>query len=180
MLSNRRTSTITPVSLDPRTDNGRVSVCNPRPAWRRTSSFNINNPDGGDQQQPHCTSPSVLTSTTAQVPGYVVRKNIGTIHGTTTGSLPKEGIKIWLKAACGMGAEVRNLTALLYSMREVAAERMVMDCVSRGGNAVVGLSYTEGEMMGCVTVSVQGTAVFVEPAARKGGVIQEEDPFQGS
>lgn len=180
MLSNRRSS-ITPVSLDPR-DNTRVSVCNPRPAWRRNSGINADglpghyHQDASKDDQPHCTTASVLTSTTSQLPGYAVKKSIGSIHGTTTGALPKDGLKIWLKAACGMGAEVRNLTSLLYAMREVAMERMVMDCVSRGGNAVVGLSYTEGEMMGCVTVSVQGTAVYVEPA-KKG--IREEDPFQG-
>lgn len=61
-----------------------------------------------------------------------------------------------------MGAEVRNLTNLIYSMRDVAMERMVLDCVSRGGNAIVGLSFTESEMMGCITVSVQGTAVYAE------------------
>lgn len=41
-------------------------------------------------------------------------------------------------------------------------ERMVLDCVSGGGNAIVGLSFTESEMMGCITVSVQGTAVYIE------------------
>lgn len=54
------------------------------------------------------------------------------------------------------------MTNLIYSMREVALERMVLDCVSRGGNAIVGLSFTESEMMGCITVSVQGTAVYAE------------------
>lgn len=128
-------------------------------------------------EQPQCRTPSVLTSTTSSVPGYAVKRSIGSVHGTTTGALPKYGVKLWIKTACGMGGEVRNLTNLIYTMRDVAMERMVLACVSRGGNAIIGLSFTEGEMMGCVTVSVQGTAVFVEP--EKVG-IQEENPFQGS
>lgn len=179
-----------PASSDTRPTD-RVSVCNPRPAWRHSSadaalhatynnSNNNNNTDGADGQ-PHCATPSVLTSTTPQVPGYAVRRTVGAIHGSTTGALPKDGVKLWVgksASACGgMGAEVRSLTGLLYGMREVAMERMVMDCVTRGGNAVVGVSYTEGEVMGCATVSVQGTAVYVEPARQ---AIQEEDPFQGS
>ncbi|KAJ4408946.1 hypothetical protein N0V82_009569 [Gnomoniopsis sp. IMI 355080] len=178
MLSNRR-SVLGPVSTSERLAD-RVSVCNPKPAWRRASSFNVTNPPPGfgsgsyaaadaappqynsKSEHPHCTTPSVLTSTTAQVPGYIVKRTIGTMHGTTTGALPKDGVKLWIKSVCGMGAEVRNLTNLIYAMRDVAMERMVLDCVSRGGNAVVGLSFTESEMMGCITVSVQGTAVYVE------------------
>lgn len=185
MLSNRRASIAPAASSDPRADH-RVSVCNPRPAWRRTNSFNVNGGLDGNNlnltndllkgDQPHCALPSILTSTTAQVPGYAVRRNIGSIYGTTTGALPKDGVKLWIRQACGMGSEVRNMTALLYQMREVAMERMVMDCVSRGGNAVVGVTYSEAEMMGVVTVSAQGTAVFVEPARR--GAMEEENPFK--
>lgn len=50
---------------------------------------------------------------------------------------------------------------------------MVMDCVSRGGNAIIGMSFTESEIAGCATVSVQGTAVYME-ISRK--VV--EDPFK--
>lgn len=171
MLSNRR-SVLGPVSTGDKTYD-RVSVCNPKPAWRRASSFNVTNPPhvfndaapptyNSKSDHPHCTTPSVLTSTTHEVPGYSVKRTIGTIHGTTTGALPKDGVKLWIKSVCGMGAEVRNLTNLIYSMRDVAMERMVLDCVSRGGNAIVGLSFTESEMMGCITVSVQGTAVYAE------------------
>lgn len=188
MLSNRR-SILGPVSTGDKVQQDRVSVCNPKPAWRRASSFNVANSTGAyhtesappqyntNNDHPHCSTPSVPTSTTHKVPGYNVKRTIGTIHGTTTGALPKDGVKLWIKSVCGMGAEVRNLTNLIYSMRDVAMERMVLDCVSRGGNAVVGLSYTESEMMGCVTVSIQGTAVYVE-GQMKG--IREGNPFEGS
>lgn len=213
MLSNRRSMMMPAASSDTRPTD-RVSVCNPRPAWRHSTtsaditSYNNNNhnhnilhsADGADSQQPqpHCATPSVLTSTTAQLPGYAVRRAVGAIHGTTTGALPPNNNKDgsakgqWLGKSSargggmGMGAEVRGLTGLLYGLREVAMERMAVDCVARGGNAVVGVSYAEGEVMGCLTVSVQGTAVYVEPvrgAPQAGGAVgqeQEMDPFRGS
>lgn len=193
MLSNRR-STLGPIgasdrnSLHPDPIN-RLSVCNPKPTWRRASSFSAGPPSApsayydsappnynSKSEHPHCQTPSVLSSTTSEIPGYTTKRTIGSIHGTTTGALPKDGVKTWVKSVMGMGAEVRNLTNLIYSMREVATERMVLDCVSRGGNAIVGLSFTQSEIMGCVTVSVQGTAVYVEVQPR--GIKEERNPFE--
>lgn len=161
------------------------SVCNPRPAWRRTSTSVLPASHGdaavpaynsglpGDQ--PHCSTPSVLTSTTPAIAGYRITKVIGTIYGSTTGQLPKDGAKLWLKSVCGMGSECRNLTNVLYGARDTATERMVLECVTKGGNAIVGMSFTEGEVMGCLTVSAQGTAVFIESVGIGGGIA--EDPF---
>lgn len=183
MLSNRR-SIMGPINTDKP-----PSLCNPRPTWRRTSTSVIppsysdatvpgyNAAPPGDAQ-PHCGTPSVLTATTPTIAGYRVVRVLGSAYGSTTAHLPKEGAKLWLKTVCGMGAEVRNLTNVLYAARDTATERMALDCVTKGGNAVVGLSYTEGEVMGCLTVSVQGTMVYVESVgnARGGNIV--EDPFQ--
>lgn len=167
------------------------SVCNPRPAWRRTSTTGLpasqttcpdaavaayNAAQPGDHQ-PHCSTPSVLTSTTPTLAGYRVARVIGTVYGSTTGQLPKDGAKAWLKSVCGMGGECRNLTNVLYGARDTATERMVLECVTRGGNAVVGMSFTEGEVMGCLTVSAQGTAVYIESVG-VGAAIKAEDPFR--
>lgn len=179
MLANRR-SILGPANMDKP-----PSICNPRPTWRRTSTSVIpptysdatvpgyNSSLPGDQ--PHCSTPSVLTSTTPTIAGYRIVRVIGSVYGSTTGQLPKDGAKLWLKTVCGMGTEVRNLTNVIYGARDTATERMVLDCVSKGGNAIVGLSYTEGEVMGCLTVSVQGTAVYIESVGR--GIA--EDPFEG-
>lgn len=118
---------------------------------------------------------SVLTCTTPEIPGHRVVRVIGSVYGSTSAALPKDGVKLWLKTACGMGAEVRSLTNIIYGARDSATDRMVMDCVSRGGNAIVGMSSTEGEIAGCATVSVQGTAVYIEISPRKGGT---EEPFK--
>jgi uncharacterized protein YbjQ (UPF0145 family) len=51
---------------------------------------------------------------------------------------------------------------MLYQTRDQAIERMVKDCVARGGNAIVGLSFGESEIFGFAQISCYGTAVFVE------------------
>lgn len=164
------------------------SVCNPRPAWRRTSTSVLpaSHSDAavpaynaGADTQPHCSTPSVLTSTTPALAGYRITRVIGAVYGSTTGQLPKDGAKAWLKSVCGMGSECRHLTNVLYGARDTATERMVLECVTRGGNAIVGMSFTEGEVMGCLTVSAQGTAVFIESVGRGGGGGGgiAEDPF---
>ncbi|KAI3395747.1 hypothetical protein diail_915 [Diaporthe ilicicola] len=188
MLSNRRSlmggPTGGPMSIDKSNPN-RATWC------RRASSFTVPPPgayadtappvynsaqaDGSqaDGSQPHCLVPSVLTSTTPEIPGHRVVRVIGSVYGSTSAALPKDGAKMWLKTACGMGAEVRSLTNIIYNARDTATDRMVVDCVSRGGNAIVGLSFTEGEIAGCATVSVQGTAVYMEVTRRVA-----EDPFK--
>lgn len=181
MLSNRRSllggPVAGPMSIDKSNPN--------RGTWcRRASSFTVAPGTYGDgappvynstqsDGQPHCTSPSVLTSTTSELPGHRVVRVIGFVYGNTTAALPKDGVKMWLKTACGMGAEVRSLTNIIYNARDAATDRMVMDCVSRGGNAIIGMSFTESEIAGCATVSAQGTAVYME-ISRK--VV--EDPFK--
>ncbi|POS79065.1 hypothetical protein DHEL01_v202551 [Diaporthe helianthi] len=181
MLSNRRSLLGGPVG-------GPMSVdkTNPnRQTWcRRASSFTVaqgtygsvappvynSTPSDG---QPHCQSPSVLTSTTPEIPGHRIVRVIGSVYGNTTAALPKDGVKMWLKTACGMGAEVRSLTNIIYQARDAATDRMVIDCVSRGGNAIIGMSFTECEIAGCATVSAQGTAVYIELSREL-----PEDPFK--
>lgn len=181
MLSNRRSLLGGPVG-----GPNPIDKSNPnRATWcRRASSFTVapgTYADGAppvynsaqSDNQPHCQSTSILTSTTPEIPGHRVVRVIGSVYGNTTAALPKDGVKLWLKTACGMGAEVRSLTQIIYNARDAATDRMVMDCVSRGGNAIIGMSYTESEIAGCATVSVQGTAVYME-ISRKGA----EDPFK--
>lgn len=144
-----------------------------RATWnKRASSFTVgstlagtiheNSVIGDPQAEPHCISPSVLTTTTSDLPGYKVVKVIGSVYGCTTCALPKDGKALMKNARTG--AEVKILTHVLYSARDLATERMVVDCVTRGGNAIVGMSFGDGEVVGCMHVSVNGTAVYIEPA----------------
>lgn len=64
---------------------------------------------------------------------------------------------------------------MLYNARDQAIERMVRDCISRGGNAIVGMGFGESEILGFAQVSAYGTVVFVEREVRRE---KQEDPFK--
>ncbi|KAF2649757.1 DUF74-domain-containing protein [Lophiostoma macrostomum CBS 122681] len=135
------------------------------PQQNRTSSYR---PEVAPETEPHCRTTSVLTATTDALPGHRIVKVIGTVHGITT--CARKETKTFLKAA-GLGNEAKSLTHMLYNARDQAIERMVKDCISRGGNAIIGLGFNESEVLGFAQVSCYGTAVFVE---REGKI---EDPF---
>ena len=109
-----------------------------------------------------------MTSTTDTLPGHRISTVIGTVHGITT--CARKETKTFLKAV-GSANEAKSLTHMLYSARDQAIERMIRDCVSRGGNAIVGMGFGESEVLGFAMVSVHGTAVFVEKE-------KEVDPFK--
>ncbi|KAI0106064.1 hypothetical protein F4814DRAFT_83902 [Daldinia grandis] len=150
MLTNRRSTLMIPPN-----GNGR-----PNPGAPPTLS------SAKPENEPHCTAPSILTSTMSTLPGYRVARVLGAVYGSTTYAL--KDTKALLKAAAA-GGEVRSLTHIMYNARDQAVERMTRDCVSRGANAVVGLDFEEKEVLGFVQVSVSGTAVYVEK--------QLENPF---
>ncbi|KAF2646939.1 DUF74-domain-containing protein [Massarina eburnea CBS 473.64] len=115
--------------------------------------------DPTPETEPHCRTSSVLTSTTDELPGHHVTKVIGTVHGLTT--CARKDTKSFLKAV-GNGNEAKSLTHMLYNARDQAIERMVRDCISRGGNAIVGMGFGESEILGFAQISCYGTAVLVE------------------
>lgn len=116
-------------------------------------------PEPAPETEPHCRTSSVLTSTTSDLPGHRIIKLIGTVHGLTT--CARKDTKTFLKSV-GNGNEAKSLTHMLYNARDQAIERMVRDCVSRGGNAIIGMGFGESEVLGFAQISVYGTAVFVE------------------
>ncbi|KAL5386531.1 hypothetical protein PMIN02_008481 [Paraphaeosphaeria minitans] len=62
----------------------------------------------------------------------------------------------------GNGSEAKSLTHTIYNARDQASERMIRDCISRGGNAIVGMGFSESEVLGFAQISVYGTAVYIE------------------
>ncbi|KAI1852786.1 hypothetical protein JX265_003272 [Neoarthrinium moseri] len=109
--------------------------------------------------EPHCRTPSVPTSTTPYLPGYRTVKLIGTVYGMAT--CARKDSKSFLKSV-GNAQEAKGLTHMLYNARDQATERMVMDCITRGGNAIIGMGFGESEILGFAQISVSGTAVYVE------------------
>lgn len=122
------------------------------------------------------------TCTTPSLPAHTTHRVIGTCHGTV--SLTRKDTKSFIKnIAASLGSnwgEAKAVTSAVCAARDQAVERMVKEAVGRGANAVVGVSFRESEVLGCVVVSVVGTGVWVEKEGRiKRDSAQEggEDPF---
>jgi uncharacterized protein YbjQ (UPF0145 family) len=124
-------------------------------------------------------TPALLTATTQTLPGHRIIRTIGTAHGTT--SLARKDTKSFVKnitAAFGANwGEAKSVTSIIYHARDQAVERMVKEAVGKGANAIVGLEVRESEILGCVVVSVSGTACWVEKEGMKRDSAQERDPF---
>jgi uncharacterized protein YbjQ (UPF0145 family) len=128
-------------------------------------------------------TPSLLTSTCASLPGHIILRTTGTVHGTT--SLARKDTKSFIKniaaSFSGGWGEPKSVTSAIYSARDQAVERMVKEAVSQGANAIVGVVVRESEVLGCVVVSCSGTACWVERERGTGGVkrdsAQATDPF---
>ena len=109
----------------------------------------------------------MLTTTTFEVPGYRVVKCIGVVRGITvrTRSLPMTVIG-GLRTLFGGKAGI--FTTLCESAREEAFQLMQAHAEQIGANAVVGVRYDTGPMVGAAEVLCYGTAVVVEQHGRGG------------
>jgi uncharacterized protein YbjQ (UPF0145 family) len=126
---------------------------------------------------PRSLTPSILTSTTPNLPGYTTTRIIGAIHGTASlvHKSPKSLLKTFSSSITGSWGEAKPLTQVLYQARDQAIERMTRDAIEKGANAVIGLQIRESEVMGCVVVSVSATACLVEKEK-----VTKRDSAQGS
>ncbi len=61
-----------------------------------------------------------------------------------------------------MGGELKYFTSMMYTSRNSAVERMVGECMGRGGNAVIALRFDAGEIGPYAQVCAYGTACVVE------------------
>ncbi|KAH9875954.1 hypothetical protein IAQ61_003419 [Plenodomus lingam] len=134
-----------------------------------------------DNELPQSRVPSILTSTTSMLPGYRILRLLGTVHGTTNAA--RKDTKSFIKnIASSFGShwgEAKSITSIIYQARDQAIDRLVKEAIAHGANAVVGLEIREAEILGCVVVSVSGTACWVEKdGALKRDSAQEADPFR--
>ncbi|KAI0004708.1 hypothetical protein F4779DRAFT_630341 [Xylariaceae sp. FL0662B] len=155
MLSNRRSTMLTPANVQ-------------APAYRPGALPAIGSLR--PENEPRSASPSVLTSTTASLPGYRTVRVLGAVYGATAYAHKDANARALLKAT-GAGAEAKAVTHMLYNARDRAVERLTRDAVARGANAVVALTFGESEVLGFAQVSVYGTAVFVEREAGADGLL---------
>jgi len=112
----------------------------------------------------HCFADTdgVITSTMNDIPGYRVIRVLGTVYGLTVRSR-NWGADIASVLKSAVGGELKYLSNLLYTARNSAVERMVGECIARGGNAVIAMRYDTSEIMSsCAQVCAYGTACVVE------------------
>ena len=104
-----------------------------------------------------------LTTTTFELPGYRVAKNLGVVRGIVVRSRSIVGT-IGASLQTLLGGNITLLTNLCERTRNDAFELMIQHAEALGANAVIGLRYDATEVMQGVTeVLCYGTAVVVEP-----------------
>lgn len=55
------------------------------------------------------------------------------------------------------------MSKMLYDSRKEAADRMIGECVGKGGNAIIAMRFDSGEIaQGWSQVAAYGTAVIIE------------------
>ncbi len=104
----------------------------------------------------------MISTTTFEVPGFRIVKCLGLVRGITvrTRSLPVSivgGLRTLFGGRAGIFSD------LCESAREEAYKLMQSHAQELGANAVVGVRYDTGPMVGAAEVLCYGTAVVVEP-----------------
>lgn len=104
----------------------------------------------------------MLATTTFDVPGYRIVRCVGLVRGLTvrTRSLPVSivgGLRTLLGGRAGI------FTNLCEAAREESYSLMLEHAKQMGANAVVGVRYDTGPMVGAAEVLCYGTAVHIEP-----------------
>jgi uncharacterized protein YbjQ (UPF0145 family) len=102
------------------------------------------------------------TATTFDLPGFRIVKGLGVVRGITvrTRSLPLTiigGLRTLFGGRAGIFSD------LCESAREESFQRMLSHARAMGANAVVGVRYDTGPMVGAAEVLCYGTAVVIEP-----------------
>ena len=103
----------------------------------------------------------MLTTTAFDIPGHRIVKSIGVVRGITvrTRSLPMTivgGLRTIFGGRAGIFA------TLCESARDEAFHLMQKHAAKLGANAVVGVRYDTGPMVGAAEVLCYGTAVVIE------------------
>ncbi|ORY19776.1 UPF0145 domain protein [Clohesyomyces aquaticus] len=115
-------------------------------------------------EEPHCflDTSGIITTTMIDLPGYRITKVLGTVYGLTVRSR-NIGAAVTSVLKSTVGGELKFLTNLLYTARDHAVERMVGECITRGGNAIIAMKFDTSQIMGdFAQVCAYGTACIVE------------------
>lgn len=103
-----------------------------------------------------------LTTSAFTIEGYRITRNIGMVRGIVVRSRSIFGT-IGASLQTIVGGDITLLTNLCEKTRNDAFEKMILQAMTLGGNAVIGVRYDTTEVMAGVTeVLCYGTAVVVE------------------
>ena len=104
----------------------------------------------------------MMVTTSQELPGYRIGRNIGIVRGIIVRSRSLLG-SIGAGLQTIVGGNITLLTELCENTREEAFELMLQHAAEHGANAVVAMRYDATEVMQGVTeVLAYGTAVQVE------------------
>src|SRR6185295_5892409 len=108
--------------------------------------------------------PHENVSTTFDLPGMRVKRNLGVVRGIVVRSRSVFGT-IGASLQTLVGGNISLFSDLCEQTRNDAFEIMLQHAAELGANAVIGMRYDATEIMQGVTeVLAYGTAVVVEPA----------------
>ena len=107
-----------------------------------------------------------MITTSIDLPGYRVVKNLGLVRGIVVRSRSIFGT-IGASLQTIVGGNITLYTEMCEKTREDAFELMMQHAAERGANAVISMRYDANEVMQGVTeVLAYGTAVQVEPESK--------------
>jgi len=102
-----------------------------------------------------------MTSSTFEISGYTVQRNLGIVRGITVRSRSVFG-QIGAGLQTLIGGNISLFTELCEKARSEAFELMLQHATQMGANAVIGVRYDATEVMqGVSEVLCYGTAVVV-------------------
>ena len=104
-----------------------------------------------------------MTSTTFELPGYRVTKNVGIVRGLIVRSRSIFG-NIGAGFQTLFGGNITLYTSLCERAREESFDLLLAHAEQMGANAIIGVRYDATEISaGIAEVLCYGTAVVVEP-----------------
>ena len=103
----------------------------------------------------------IITTTTNDIPTHAVTQNLGTVFGITVRAR-NWGADIGGLLKSSVGGELGVFTSLMYKARNEAMDRMVGECMGRGGNAILGVRFDIAANGPWTQVCAYGTACKVE------------------
>jgi len=126
--------------------------------------FGAMNPEEQKSAVFHSLMKHPMTSTTFNIKGYRVVKQLGVVRGVTVRSRSVIGT-LGASLQTIFGGNISLFTELCEKTRAEACDMMVAHAHQIGANAVLGVRYDATEVMDGVTeVLCYGTAAIVEPA----------------